>query len=40
MNRFPMRRDLHMLPFDPSSYRFILRLVNAMYGKRLRSDQK
>ncbi|WP_329544109.1 aldehyde dehydrogenase family protein [Streptomyces sp. NBC_01356] len=40
VNRFPMRRDLHMLPFDPSSYRFILRLVNAMYGKRLRSDQK
>lgn len=34
VNRFPMRRDLNMLPFDPSSYRFLLRLVNALYGKR------
>ncbi|WP_257232717.1 hypothetical protein [Streptomyces sp. Rer75] len=35
VNRFPMRRDMHMLPFDASSYRFILRLVTAMYGNRL-----
>jgi acyl-CoA reductase-like NAD-dependent aldehyde dehydrogenase len=36
VNRFPMRRDLHMLPYDPASYHFITRLVAAMYGKRLR----
>jgi acyl-CoA reductase-like NAD-dependent aldehyde dehydrogenase len=36
VNRFPMRRDLHMLPFDPSAYRSILRLVDLMYGSRLR----
>jgi acyl-CoA reductase-like NAD-dependent aldehyde dehydrogenase len=40
VNRFPMRRDPHMLPFDPSSYRFILRMVTAMYGERLRSGNK
>jgi acyl-CoA reductase-like NAD-dependent aldehyde dehydrogenase len=34
VNRFPLRRDLHMVPFDPSSYRFILRLVKAIYGRR------
>lgn len=34
VNRFPMRRDLHMLPFSPSSYRFVLRMVTAVYGKR------
>jgi acyl-CoA reductase-like NAD-dependent aldehyde dehydrogenase len=34
VNRHPMRRDPHMLPFDSASYRFILRLVNVMYGKR------
>jgi acyl-CoA reductase-like NAD-dependent aldehyde dehydrogenase len=34
VNRFPLRRDPHMLPFDPASYRFILRLVTAMHGRR------
>ena len=34
VNRFPMRRDPHMLPFDASSYRFILRMVTALYGRR------
>jgi acyl-CoA reductase-like NAD-dependent aldehyde dehydrogenase len=36
VNRFPMRRDPHMLPFSPSSYQLILRMVTAMYGNRLR----
>lgn len=40
MNRFPTRRDLHMIPFDPSAYRSILRLVDLMYGNRLRRRSK
>lgn len=40
VNRFPMRRDLHMLPFDSSAYRSILRLVDVMYGSRLRRRNK
>jgi acyl-CoA reductase-like NAD-dependent aldehyde dehydrogenase len=40
VNRFPTRRDLHMLPFDPSAYRSILRLVDLMYGNRLRRRGK
>ena len=35
-NRFPMRRDMHMIPYEPSAYRFILRLVDVMYGAGLR----
>jgi acyl-CoA reductase-like NAD-dependent aldehyde dehydrogenase len=34
VNRFPMSRDPHMLPFSPSAYRFIERLVKVLYGKR------
>ncbi|MFI6095022.1 succinic semialdehyde dehydrogenase [Lentzea sp. NPDC051213] len=34
-NRFPMRRDPHMIPYQPSAYRFILRLVDVMYGTGL-----
>ncbi|WP_460072695.1 aldehyde dehydrogenase family protein [Streptomyces sp. YKOK-I1] len=34
VNRFPLRRDPHMLPFDPAAYRLILRLVTALYGSR------
>ncbi|KUM84171.1 MULTISPECIES: succinic semialdehyde dehydrogenase [Streptomyces] len=34
INRFPLRRDLHMIPYDPSAYRLILRLVDFMYGTR------
>jgi acyl-CoA reductase-like NAD-dependent aldehyde dehydrogenase len=37
VNRFPMRRDPHMIPFNPASYRLLLRLVTAMYGNRPRS---
>ncbi|MFJ8142810.1 succinic semialdehyde dehydrogenase [Streptomyces sp. NPDC096013] len=33
-NRFPLRRDMHMIPYNPSAYRLILRLVDAMYGTR------
>ncbi|MDO0929559.1 succinic semialdehyde dehydrogenase [Streptomyces sp. TG1A-8] len=33
-NRFPLRRDMHMIPYNPSAYRFILRLVDVMYGTR------
>jgi acyl-CoA reductase-like NAD-dependent aldehyde dehydrogenase len=40
VNRFPMRRDMHMIPFDPASYRFLLRLVTAMYGRRLRPGNR
>lgn len=40
VNRFPTRRDLHMIPFDPSAYRSILRLVDLMYGNRLRRRSK
>jgi len=39
-NRFPMRRDMHMIPYEPSAYRFILRLVDAMYGAGLRGRAK
>ncbi|MCX4563688.1 aldehyde dehydrogenase family protein [Streptomyces phaeochromogenes] len=35
-NRFPMRRDMHMIPYEPSAYRFILRLVDVMYGAGVR----
>ncbi|MGA5452951.1 aldehyde dehydrogenase family protein [Streptomyces umbrinus] len=35
-NRFPMRRDTHMIPYEPSAYRFILRLVDVMYGAGVR----
>jgi acyl-CoA reductase-like NAD-dependent aldehyde dehydrogenase len=34
VNRFPLRRDLHMIPYQPSAYRFILRLVDVLYGAR------
>lgn len=40
VNRFPTRRDLHMIPFDPSAYRSILRLVDLMYGNRLHRRSK
>ena len=40
VNRFPMRRDLHMLPYAPETYRRIMRLANAMYGKGLRPGAK
>ena len=33
-NRFPLRRDPHMIPYDPSAYRLILRLVDLTYGTR------
>lgn len=39
-NRFPMRRDMHMIPYEPSAYRFILRLVDVMYGAGLRGRAK
>jgi hypothetical protein len=35
-NRFPLRRDIHMIPYDPSAYRLILRLVDVMYGTHRR----
>ncbi|MFF3963917.1 succinic semialdehyde dehydrogenase [Streptomyces griseorubiginosus] len=38
--RFPVRRDLHMIPYDPSAFRFILRLVDLMYGTRRRPRGK
>jgi len=34
VNRFPMRRDPHMIPYQPSAYRLILRLVDVLYGAR------
>jgi acyl-CoA reductase-like NAD-dependent aldehyde dehydrogenase len=34
VNRFPLSRDLHMLPFNPANYRFILNLVKAIHGRR------
>ena len=40
VNRFPMHRDLHMLPYAPETYRRIMRLANAMYGKGLRPGAK
>jgi acyl-CoA reductase-like NAD-dependent aldehyde dehydrogenase len=40
VNAHPMRRDLHMIPFDPKSYRFILRLVTLMYGRHLRDRSR
>ncbi|MFF7640872.1 succinic semialdehyde dehydrogenase [Streptomyces canus] len=40
VNRFPLRRDIHMIPYDPSAYRFILRLVDVMYGTRRRPRDK
>ena len=39
-NRFPMRRDMHMIPYEPSAYRFVLRLVDVMYGTGLRRRAK
>ncbi|MEV0909957.1 succinic semialdehyde dehydrogenase [Streptomyces hokutonensis] len=39
-NRFPMRRDMHMIPYEPSAYRFVLRLVDVMYGTGLRGRSK
>ncbi|GAQ51401.1 succinate-semialdehyde dehydrogenase [NADP(+)] [Streptomyces acidiscabies] len=39
-NRFPMRRDMHMIPYEPSAYRFILRLADVMYGAGLRGRAK
>ncbi|MGW4911566.1 aldehyde dehydrogenase family protein [Streptomyces sp. NPDC004270] len=39
-NRFPMRRDLHMIPYEPSAYRLLLRLVDVMYGTGLRGRAK
>ncbi|MFD4501589.1 aldehyde dehydrogenase family protein [Streptomyces sp. NPDC058457] len=36
INRFPMRRDMHMIPYEPSAYRSLLRLVDVMYGRGLR----
>jgi hypothetical protein len=39
-NRFPMRRDMHMIPYEPSAYRFLLRLVDVMYGTGLRGRAK
>ncbi|MET9397117.1 aldehyde dehydrogenase family protein [Kitasatospora sp. NPDC002965] len=39
-NRFPMRRDMHMIPYNPSAYRFILRLVDAMYCTGLRGRNR
>ena len=38
--RFPMRRDIHMIPYKPSAYRFILRLVDVLYGAHLRGRNK
>jgi acyl-CoA reductase-like NAD-dependent aldehyde dehydrogenase len=32
-NRFPLRRDIHMMPYRPSAYRFVLRLVDLLYGR-------
>ncbi|MPY55962.1 aldehyde dehydrogenase family protein [Streptomyces spongiae] len=39
-NRFPMRRDMHMIPYEPSAYRFIVRLVDVLYGSGLRGRTK
>ncbi|MDN3028080.1 aldehyde dehydrogenase family protein [Streptomyces sp. S.PB5] len=39
-NRFPLRRDPHMIPYDPSAYRLILRLVDLMYSTRRRHRDK
>jgi acyl-CoA reductase-like NAD-dependent aldehyde dehydrogenase len=36
VNKHPLRRDVHMMPFRPSGYRFVLRLVDLLNG-RLRS---
>jgi acyl-CoA reductase-like NAD-dependent aldehyde dehydrogenase len=33
VNSHPTRRDPHMMPFEPSSYRLILKLVAFLYGR-------
>ncbi|TXS49814.1 aldehyde dehydrogenase family protein [Streptomyces sp. uw30] len=39
-NRFPMRRDPHMIPYEPSGYRLMLRLADVLYGAGLRGRTK
>lgn len=34
-NRFPMRRDPHMIPYRPAAYRFMVRLADVLYGAGL-----
>ncbi|MEV5835465.1 succinic semialdehyde dehydrogenase [Nocardia sp. NPDC052112] len=36
VNRFPMNRDPHMIPYSPSFYRLVLRGLKAVYGKARR----
>ncbi|MEU5195705.1 hypothetical protein AB0G86_16885 [Streptomyces scabiei] len=33
-NRFPLPRDVHMIPYAPSAHRLVLRPVDLMYGSR------
>ena len=40
VNAHPMRRDPHMLPFNPKSYRLIMRLVTVLYGRNRRARDR